>query len=106
MLIAKGNNWNECELQIKNAEYTGTTWEVYFQVDCDYPARFFTDLDEAREFARNISEDVVKRLFGDKAEGVVVRVEEDEWDNGECADGAFAYVYGYEWKNGKWEVYC
>lgn len=104
MLIAKGNCWDECEKQINVSGYTGTTWEVYFRQDVDYPAHFFTDLTEAREFAQSITAETMAELFVDDAEGMSVNVEEDEWEDGEFIEIGFCTVYEYEWKNGKWEI--
>lgn len=106
MLIAKGSAWNEFVEQIKATGYTGTTWMVWFDYDEDCESYFFTDLAEARSFAQSITADKMAEIFGDDVEGRVVRVEEDEWENGEFIEIGFCTWYGYEWKNGKWEVYC
>lgn len=105
MLIARGNTWKETEKQINESGYTGTTWQVYFW-DADFPASFFTDLDEAREYARGIDAETMEKVFGTDADGQVIRVEEDEWYDGVSCEIGFCTWYGYEWKNGKWEVYC
>ena len=102
-LIAMGYTWTECEHQINESKYTGTTWEVYFDSDPNGSfALFFTDLGEARRFATSITADRMNELFGNDAEGQLVRIEEDEWFDGENCELGFATWYGYHWLNGKW----
>ena len=103
-MIAIGKSWSECEKQINESHYTGTTWEVYF--DCsnvdNYDCLFFTDLDEARQYAQSISAHTMEDLFGKHAEDQLIRVEEDEWCDGESCELGFATWYGFWWHDGKW----
>ena len=104
MLIARGNNWKELEKQINETGYTGTTWEVHLYNDTDFPASFFTDLAEAREYAESIDADTMESLFGSDTDGQVLIVEEDEWEDGEFVELGFCTCYEYQWNSGKWEI--